>query len=81
MCVGAGLLGPALLRVTAPVVRLLGGVRRRWPRDSLAVRAKALSGALVPLVLAVGFATVKVATHTTAAHVHRHAGPGRRRLD
>jgi putative ABC transport system permease protein len=37
--------------------------------DSLAVRAKALSGALVPLVLAVAFAAVKVLAHTTSARV------------
>ena len=68
MCVGAGLLGPALLRVTAPAVRLLGA-SGTLAADNVAVRAKALSGALVPLVLAVGFATIKVAAHTTAAHV------------
>jgi putative ABC transport system permease protein len=69
MCVGAGLLGPVLLRLTAPVARLFGGVGA-LAADNVAVRAKALSGALVPLVLAVGFATIKVAMHTTAAHVH-----------
>jgi putative ABC transport system permease protein len=69
MCIGAGLLGPALLRVTSPLVRVLGGTGT-LAADNVAVRAKALSGALVPLVLAVGFATIKVAMHTTAAHVH-----------
>jgi putative ABC transport system permease protein len=68
MCIGAGLLGPALLRVTAPLVRLLGDTGT-LAADNVAVRAKALSGALVPLVLAVGFATIKVTAHTTAAHV------------
>lgn len=68
MCIGAGLLGPALLRVTVPVVRLLGDTGT-LAADNVAVRAKALSGALVPLVLAVGFATIKVTAHTTAAHV------------
>jgi putative ABC transport system permease protein len=37
--------------------------------DSVAVRARALSAALVPLVLAVGFAAIKITAHTTAAHV------------
>jgi putative ABC transport system permease protein len=69
MCIGAGLLGPALLRVAAPVVRLFGGSTGALAADNVAVRAKALSGALVPLVLAVGFATIKVTVHTTAAHV------------
>jgi putative ABC transport system permease protein len=50
------------------VVRLFGGTGV-LAADNVAVRAKALSGALVPLVLAVGFATIKVAAHTTAAHV------------
>jgi putative ABC transport system permease protein len=69
MCVGTGFLGPALLRVTGPVARLAGGIGT-LAADSLAVRAKALSGALVPLLLAVAFAAVKVLTHTTSAHVH-----------
>jgi putative ABC transport system permease protein len=69
MCVGAGFLGPVLLRVTGPVARLAGGIGV-LAADSLAVRAKALSGALVPLVLAVAFAAVKVVTHTTSARVH-----------
>jgi putative ABC transport system permease protein len=68
MCIGAGLLGPALLRVTAPAVRLLGGTGA-LAADNVAVRAKAMSGALVPLVLAVAFAAIKVTVHTTAAHV------------
>jgi putative ABC transport system permease protein len=74
MCVGAGFLGPALLRVVAPLARLLGpsGV---LAADNVAVRARALSGALVPLVLATGFATIKVAAHTTAAHVHGAPDP------
>jgi putative ABC transport system permease protein len=69
MCVGAGLLGPVLLRVTGPVARAFGGVGT-LAADNLIVRAKALSGALVPLVLAVAFAAVKVVTRDTSAHVH-----------
>ncbi len=69
MCVGAGFLGPVLLRLTGPLARLFGGTGA-LAADSLAVRAKALSGALVPLVLAIAFAVVKVVTHTTSVHVH-----------
>jgi putative ABC transport system permease protein len=43
--------------------------------DDLATMTRALSGALVPLVLAAAFAAVKVATHTTAAHVTGIAAP------
>ena len=68
MCLGAGLLGPSLLRVAAPVARVFGGTGQ-IAADNVAARAKAMSGALVPLVLAVAFATVKVALHTTSAHV------------
>jgi putative ABC transport system permease protein len=68
MCLGAGLLGPALLRVAAPFARLLGpaGV---LAADNLAVRAKSYSGALVPLTLAAAFAGVKVAQLSTVTHV------------
>jgi putative ABC transport system permease protein len=68
MCVGAGLLGPALLRVAAPFARLLGPPGR-LAADNLAVRAKSYSGALVPLTLAAAFAGVNVARLTTTAHV------------
>ena len=68
MCLGAGFLGPALIRVTAPLARLAGPVGR-LAADKLAVNARADSGALVPLTLATAFAAVKVLTHTTAAHV------------
>jgi putative ABC transport system permease protein len=68
MCVGAGLLGPALLRVFAPLARLAGpaGV---LAADNVAIRARALSGALVPLTLAIAFAAVIVLRHTTIVHV------------
>ncbi|MBO4209837.1 FtsX-like permease family protein [Micromonospora echinofusca] len=69
MSVGAGFLGPVLLRLTAPLARLLGGTGV-LAAENLAVRAKALSGALVPLVLAIAFAMVKVVVHTTSGHVH-----------
>jgi putative ABC transport system permease protein len=68
MCLGAGFLAPALLRVFAPVARLVGPTGR-LAADNIAVRAKSLSGALVPLTLATAFAAVKVLTHTTTAHV------------
>jgi putative ABC transport system permease protein len=74
MCVGSGLLGPALLRITAPLVRLLGAAGV-LAADNVTVRAKALSGALVPLVLAAGFAAIKVAVHTTSAHVNGTPDP------
>ncbi|WP_406036451.1 ABC transporter permease [Micromonospora sp. NBC_00898] len=74
MCVGAGFLGPVLLQLTAPLARLFGGTGA-LAADSLAVRAKALSGALVPLVLAIAFAIVKVVTHTTSVHVHGAPDP------
>ncbi|MFG1928359.1 FtsX-like permease family protein [Cryptosporangium sp. NPDC048952] len=68
MCVGAGLLAPVLLRITAPPARLFGRTGR-LAADNLAARSRSYSGALIPLVLAAAFATVKVTMHTTAAHV------------
>jgi putative ABC transport system permease protein len=68
MCLGAGFLGPALLRVLAPLARL-GGPLGRLAADNVAVRAGSLSGALVPLTLATAFAAVKVLMHTTPAHL------------
>jgi putative ABC transport system permease protein len=74
MCAGAGLLGPALLRIAAPLARPFGRVGV-LAADSVAVRARALSAALVPLVLAVGFAAIKITAHTTAAHVRGTPDP------
>jgi len=74
MCVGAGLLAPALLRVTAPPARLLGRIGV-LAADNLAVRSRSYSGALVPLLLAAAFATVKVTMHTTIAHATGRAEP------
>jgi len=51
-----------------PVARIFGGVGA-LAADNLVVRAKALSGALVPLVLAVAFAATKVVMHATSVAV------------
>jgi len=78
LCVGVGLLGPVALRVAAwvagPLLRLVGG-SGRLALDNVTVLSRALSGALIPLVLAVAFAAVKVAAHTTAAHATGEADP------
>ncbi|MBM2619591.1 ABC transporter permease [Actinoplanes sp. LDG1-06] len=74
MCVGAGLLGPVLLRVTLPVVRRLGPVGA-LAADAVTARARSLSGALVPLTLAVAFAAFTVVLGTTTAHVTGVAAP------
>ena len=73
LCVGAGLLGPALLKVAALVGRLFGDTGR-LAGDTIGVRAAALSGALVPLTLAIAFAAVKVIMIKTAEHVTGTAG-------
>lgn len=71
MSIGVGLLGPVLLRVTArvarPVLRLAGdsGV---LAADAMVARSRALSTALIPLVLAGSFAAVKVGVYGTAEH-------------
>lgn len=67
LCVGAGLLGPALLRVAALAGRLFGDVGR-VAGDTIGVQAKALSGALVPLTLAIAFTAVKVIMMKTTQH-------------
>ncbi|MEV4534205.1 ABC transporter permease [Asanoa sp. NPDC049518] len=78
LCVGVGLLGPFVLRSSVvlgrPLLALAGGTGR-LAADSVAVLSRALSGALVPLVLTVAFAAVKVAVHTTTAHVTGREGP------
>jgi len=85
MCVGVGLLGPVLLRATAWLVRPAlrgpggagwGGGAALLAADNVAAQSRALSGALIPLVLAVAFAAVKVAAHTTAEHVTGTGDPG-----
>jgi putative ABC transport system permease protein len=67
LCVGAGLLGPALLKVAALVGRRFGDICR-LAGDTLGVQAKALSGALVPLTLAIAFTAVKVIMLKTVEH-------------
>jgi len=78
LCVGVGLLGPFVLRATIvlarPLLRLAGGTGH-LAADSVAVLSRSLSGALVPLVLAVAFAAVKIGVHTTTAHVTGRTGP------
>jgi putative ABC transport system permease protein len=78
MCVGVGMLGPVILRAAAwaagPVLRLAGGPGQ-LALDNVTALSRALSGALIPLVLAIAFAAVKVASHTTAAHVTGIADP------
>jgi len=78
LCVGVGFLGPFVLRSAValgrPLLALAGGTGH-LAADSVAVLSRALSGALVPLVLAVAFAAVKVAVHSTTAHVTGRSGP------
>lgn len=67
MCVGAGLLGPALLRAGALPARLFGSTGV-LAADNMAVRgARSLSGALVPLALATAFIIFKIAFRATSA--------------
>jgi putative ABC transport system permease protein len=75
-CVGVGLLGPLFLgRITTALRLVLPDGRPRLALDDLATMTRSLSGALIPLVLAAAFAMVKVATHTTTAHVTGVADP------
>ncbi|SNY73452.1 FtsX-like permease family protein [Paractinoplanes atraurantiacus] len=74
LCVGAGLLGPALLKVAALAGRLFGDTGR-MAGDIIGVRAKALSGALVPLTLAIAFTAVKVIVLQTTEHETGTAPP------
>jgi putative ABC transport system permease protein len=68
MCVGVGVLGPALLGAVVAVVRPVTTGSARLAVDNVGAMSRALSGALVPLVLVIAFAAVKVAMHTTPAH-------------
>lgn len=68
MCVGVGVLGPVLLRSVVVVVRPLTAGSARLAVDNVGAMSRALSGALVPLVLVIAFAAAKVAMHTTPAH-------------
>jgi putative ABC transport system permease protein len=78
LCIGVGLLGPVLLRsVGRPVtglLRALGGPERLAAENVPALSLRS-GAALVPLVLAVAFAAVKVAARTTAVTVTGTAGP------
>jgi putative ABC transport system permease protein len=74
MCVGVGLLGPLLLRVAAPFARLFGSTGA-LAADAVIARARSLSGALVPLTLAVGFAAFTIVLGTTTEHVTGVATP------
>jgi putative ABC transport system permease protein len=74
MCVGVGLLGPVLLRVAAPLARVFGPVGA-LAADAVVARARSLSGALVPLTLAVGFAAFTITMGTTAEKVTGVAAP------
>jgi putative ABC transport system permease protein len=68
MCFGVGLLGPVLLRVAAPSARLLGAAGR-IAADTVVARRRSLSGALVPLTLAIGFAAFTIVIGATTEHV------------
>jgi putative ABC transport system permease protein len=72
MCVGVGMLGPVLLGITVrlarPLLRLAGDVGV-LAADAMVARSRALSTALIPLVLAGSFAGVKVGFFSTAEHV------------
>ena len=69
-CIGVGMLAPlALRRVAAMLRRVAGDGVVRVAVDNIEAMQRSLSGALVPLVLAAAFATVKVAVHTTTTHV------------
>ncbi|SIM58657.1 FtsX-like permease family protein [Micromonospora cremea] len=74
MSVGMGLLGPVLLRVAVPAIRRVGSTGA-LAADSLTARAGSLSGALVPLTLAVAFAAVTIVRGTTTAHVTSVSSP------
>jgi len=75
-CAGAGLVGPGVLRAVAGALRpVCAGGLPRLAVDGVASLSRPLSGALVPLVLALAFAAIKVATHTTSAAVTGQPDP------
>lgn len=66
-CVGVGLLGPVLLGLVARLsTAVLRGGLARAAVDDLRTMTRSLSGAIVPLVLAVSFAGIKLAAHTSS---------------
>jgi putative ABC transport system permease protein len=75
-CIGVGMVGPHVLRAVSRLLHPFAGDGLvRVALDDIASMTRSLSGALVPLVLATAFAIVKIATHTTAAHVTGVADP------
>ena len=69
-CVGIGLLGPVVLRAAAAAFRpLLPDGLPRLALDNVTAMSRPLAGTLVPLVLAMAFAGVKIAVRTTSAAV------------
>ena len=75
-CIGAGMLAPLALQRLARLLRRVAGEGvARLAVDNVEMMARPLSGALVPLVLAAAFTTVKIAVHTTTARVTGLAGP------
>jgi putative ABC transport system permease protein len=75
-CIGTGLVGPVVLRAVAGGLRpLFADGLPRLALDGVASLSRPLSDALVPLVLALAFAAIKVASHTTAAAVTGRPDP------
>jgi putative ABC transport system permease protein len=75
-CIGVGMLAPLVLARIVGLVRRVGGDGLAGLAvDNLETMTRSLSGALVPIVLAAAFATVKIAVHTTTMHVTGRAGP------
>lgn len=68
-CVGVGLLAPHLLRAVERLSPVAGNGLLRVALDDVAATSRALSAALVPLVLAAAFGLIKIAAHTTAQAV------------
>ncbi|HZB40158.1 MAG TPA: ABC transporter permease [Ilumatobacter sp.] len=75
-CIGVGMLAPLVLaRIAGLVRRVAGDGLAGLAVDNLETMTRSLSGALVPLVLAAAFASVKIAVHTTTTRVIGRAGP------
>jgi putative ABC transport system permease protein len=69
-CIGIGALAPVVLRAAAAVFRpLLPDGLPRLALDNISAMSRPLAGTLVPLVLSMAFAGVKVAVRTTSAAV------------
>jgi putative ABC transport system permease protein len=65
-CVGIGLIGPVVLGWVTRAVRPVTCGVARVAVDDVATMTRKLSSALIPTVLAAGFAGIKIAAHTTA---------------